>query len=336
MMAKIINPQIRIDFLGLDPFFLVEPNKTIDIQKDLSEEENEARVEIYNLNESTRKRIDQAAANNDLISISFSAARRASEEPVQAFLGEIDRAKSKLLRPGVETSIECTSQKLNHRSFYFNQTFADETPIADIIEALVEAVGLPRGNSFDLPTSSILISESFSGPAFPILKRYVFDLGLYCYIMDGKLYITDVGAPPNPEAIVLDPMHMLSSPEPKTRNDRTLVEMKTIIENNTRDPFEKRKKNRKKKKKDVKVIGQNDSVEYTAVDATIKGMTFEMIGQPAINPDEVVSSGDNLYRVIDVNHYGDDFQDGLTTELQTDEYDQTSGSLLDDFGDLAV
>ena len=47
-MAKIVNPQIRIDIVADEPFSILDAYKSVEINKDLSEEPNTATVTIYN------------------------------------------------------------------------------------------------------------------------------------------------------------------------------------------------------------------------------------------------------------------------------------------------
>ncbi|MCP4539027.1 MAG: hypothetical protein GY832_17975 [Chloroflexi bacterium] len=324
-MVQLVNPRMTVKVFGIEDISISDPFMEFDITKDLDEEPNEAEVYIYNLSEGTRQAIQNAYNQSAPIEIHLTPS--GVDELVMAFRGEIDAVKSRPTRPGWETYLRCTSQKDNHRAFFVDQkTFKKGTPIADIVNFFVDTIGLPKIMD-TIPTTGILLSESFSGPAFPLLRRYCDDLGMYAYILDGVLHVSSIYDVLDPTVYTIDKTHLLATPEPTTRTDDEAVQMKTIFEAVSPDIVAKQNRRRKKRSKTIKVFGENDYADYTAVDTLIEGMDFECLLQPDVQPDQIVGTNtdalDGLeYRVTEVNHRGttEDFSE-WTTELKTDLYE---------------
>jgi hypothetical protein len=332
-MVNLVNPQVYIKVPDFDfdtEEFAVQPRVSFRVEKDLQDHPNEAEVTIYNLNRDWQSRLRDAGENDAPIEIHMSTGGRADDGTIQVYKGEIDYSRSMQLRPGFETKITAFSQKKNHRSFWFEKTYARDTPTDEIVFEMAEAIGLPYGNSFDIPTTGILLSESFSGPAFEILARYCFDMGLYTYILDGKLYITSIFEPPEPTVITLEDAILLSEPQQKIRHDRTEVEMRAIIEASNKSPFPPKRRRKKRKKKKIDIVGKNDYVKFEAVDEAIKGMDFLLLAQPSIQPDNIVKFDGVYYRVQELYHYGNNDGTEWNTELYTDEYVEDGGNFLAD------
>ncbi len=175
-----------------------------------------------------------------------------------------------------------------------------------------------------LPTTAILQSRSFSGPVFPLLKRFVEDEGMHCWINDGILNIASVYTPTVPAPKLLY-SGVVVSVEVTSRDDALDVQMRTIAERNTvPDPFATF---RPKKKKTRKKAAFTTYIDYDVVDIAIPGMEMELLAQPDIQPDDVVTITDSLdymgklFRVREVNHFGDNFGGDWTTQLSCDDFE---------------
>jgi len=332
-MTNLVNPKMEIRVFGVTDFTLRAPLfMDYEINKDLEEEPNEAVIRIYNLGESNRRKLVDKANQEAPVEIWLTPS--GLDELVLAYRGEIDTVESRPTRPGFTTTINCTSQKENHRArFIDKKTFAKGTSIWTILDFFIDEINLPRGKIDDFPDTGILLSQSFSGPSYPMLQRYAFDLGMYAYILDGKIHVTSIYEPPDLTVYKFTTSQLLTSPEPTTRQDERHVEMKTIVESTRIDPFRKKRK-RRKKKMFKKVFGANDYVEYEAVDKLVHGMNFNLLLQPNVQPDTLINIQSDalknrIFRVIEVNHHGETevFED-WTTELVTDEYDDNDGDLI--------
>lgn len=334
MVVKIKNPRIEIKVFATDTITINDRTQDIDddlfidfeIEKSLDDEPNTATLTIYNLNESTRANLVNSEEQLAPIEV-YITPGGLPEKFVFAFGGEVETVRNQFANPGHETTIHCTSQQENHRSLSFSATYKKGVRIDAIVEDMLKAVNLPRGNIADIPSTEILISESFSGPAFPILQRYVFDMGMYAYIVDGKIYITDSYEIVNPTITDLNPDLFTIKPEQTKRVDKMSIAMKTVTQNREVNPFAKQPR-RRKKTKETKVVGKNDYATYQAIDKTIEGIRFGMLCIPDVQPDDIIPYDDTLYRVKQVYHSGStDFGGDWHTEIEADVYEDQTGDL---------
>ncbi|MCP4604482.1 MAG: hypothetical protein GY847_28830 [Proteobacteria bacterium] len=329
-MPKLINPQMTVKVFAESDIEITNSYMEFDIAKDLDDEANEAELTIYNLNENTRNMLARSDMQSPPVEIYLTPA--GLTDSVRAFKGEMETIKNSNMRPGYETYLHCTSQQDNHRSHMFSKTYKAGTPRSVILEELIGPLGinLPRGRIDTLPSSPITLSQSFSGPSFQILKYIALDIGMNAYILDGTVNLTSIYETPAPTVKVIDSNILLAQPQETSRVDAVAIEQRTIVETTSIDPFRKIKKKKKTKKKKQ---GPTDYVEYDTVDKEIKGMDFTCICQPDVNPDMIVSTNldgysNKLYRVTDVNHYGNNESfDDWTTDIVSDEYDDATGGL---------
>lgn len=282
---------------------------SIDITKDLDAEPNEAKVEIYNLNEDTRSRIIDPSIRDTPIEIHYAAF--GTDDLTKCFVGEIETARTDRQWPGMVTKLVCKSQRWHTRSKYLEgKTYEAGTPIQQIVDDIVAVIDLPV-QSETLPSDSILLGATFKGPAFQSLHTFLWVYNYYVYILDGVLHISNVWDPPNPTLVNITDNVMITKPESMERKEeRVTVELKT---------------SGRKKKRRKKAISKNDYLEYDAVDDTVFGVECETLGTPAIQPDNIVTfEGDsNNYRVQQVTHRGDT-RGGVTTWIQADVYEGES------------
>lgn len=337
-MATITNPNMSVKFLGDEEFVISKSSPTTDdylymdydVRKDFEDEPNEAELTIYNLAENNRKKISDFAEQSTPVEIYLTPS--GSDELVRAYRGEIDWTVHRSQRPGYITEIYCTSQKEQHRSKYVSKkTFAKGTPVNRIITFLINEIGMPSETEI-LPVTPILKAESFSGPAFVLLRRYVKFLGMRCFITDGVLKIASVHAPQNPTIYPIMKRYLLEDPEETTRVDSENVELQINSEFSGHDT--KTRRRRKRKKKQAKIVGNSDYINYEVVDKTIHGVNLEVLCQPDRKPDDVVvlpeypALATRLFRVKEVHHFGDNYGGNWTTTLDCDEYEGSLADLL--------
>lgn len=327
-MANIINPRMAVLIKGASDWWSDDEDDELEmgleITKDLDGEPNNARVHIYNLNTDTRTRIIDPSVRNTPIEIHF--APFGSNDLSKCFVGEVQTAKSRPERPGFVTELHCTSQDWQSRSKYLKEakTYEKGTPISQIIDDLTAVIGLPVQKR-DIPTGGILLAQSFSGPAFMLLQKFVFSYGFFVYITDGVLYISNVYSPPNPTVINITLDMMVSEPQPTERKDAVDVIYHTVTDTNGVNPFAKKTKRAKRKWK-IKALTRNDYAEFETIDDVILGVDCETLGTPAVNPDNIVTfEGDeNQYRVQVVTHSGNT-RDGFVTRIEADVFEGETG-----------
>lgn len=325
------NPKAKISVRIDGAFVDIEDSDLyFSIDKDLSEEPNEAEFIIHNLKADTRGMLSEAARQEAPVEFYATTIKEPEGAYKLSFAGEIDNVKHDNLRPGFETRILCTSQKRNHREFWFQKTYSSGTFADEIISDLLDAIGLPKGNAWESSRDSILLSKTFAGPAYELLQRFMFDRAMYCYIMDGKIYSSLVSVAPSGIVKSMNDYVMAGDPEEVVRSARNLIEMKTVIEVTGRlpDALKANSRRKRRRKKNIETYGKNDYVQYEAVEQDIPGYIFPLFHQPDINPDDIIGYGGLLYRTIKVHHEGQTFGGQWDTTITTDIYDDTGGDFI--------
>lgn len=338
-MSNLVNPKIEVTVSGISEDTVI-PNDyymDFDITKDLSESPNTADLTVYNLDPSIRKRLQNAEDQESPLEIKITPS--GSEDLVSAYRGEIQDVYTDWESPGHATYISCATGKANHRAFQFDAEFAQGTPKNEIIEALIAAIGLPTGNVTDFPTSGILFSHTFSGPAFKSLETFVFNHGLRAYITDGILNIVSVYEPVDFTVFEIVPTMILGrEPKETSRNDAREIEVKTIVDSIPEDPPTGYAARQTKEKK---AWGSGLVVDYDSIDKLKTGLYIPMLAQPVIQPDQIVSIinpngleaykeyDKKYYRTQSVNHRGNNQTFGeWRTDLNVDNYEDTGGNIL--------
>lgn len=327
--VKLVNPRCALRIYGAEDILIQDLDIDFEISKDLDEEPNEATVTIHNLKEDTRTRIIDPSVKDTPIEILLTPF--GLEDLIVAFVGEIDRVTNEPLRPGFITRLECSSQKWQHRALYVEQkTYTMGTPAQTIVDDFVKAINIPVNQVAAPLVNPILLAQSFTGPAFPLLQRFLFDYGRLAYILDGVLTITSSYTPPVATIVPIVEEIMLTQPQPIERTDSVEVAMRTVTETVGLDPLQKLTR-KEKKQIQKKVVGENDYVEVEAVDTVIHGIECELLSLPTMQPDAIVQfpSG-NQYRVQSVQHFGNVSQGGgqsaITTAIEADDW-QVSDAL---------
>lgn len=342
-LTSIVNPQIKIVVTGIGSELIVETLACeYDVLKDRDPEPNEAVIKIYNLNETHRNYLIDPSYQE--CPVQLYATPAGSDEYVKLFFGEVHRVVNTPLYPGWETVLECTSQDEQHKIRSISKTYAAGTPIRTILNDMVDLVGLPTDISTVLPTGTILLSASFSGPAFPLLRQFCYDYGLYCFVLDGVLKISDVYEPTNPQVITLRRSQLLRYPFARTFNEAETVEQQSVLEATSGD-VEKiisRGKSRNKKTTKKKITTEDllnpeapsyddvsNDMTYDVVDTEITGMEFEVLLNPRINPDDIITVDvkptedarlfGKRWRVREVHHTGT--ERGGSTIIGAVDYD---------------
>jgi hypothetical protein len=330
-LANITNPKLTVKIIGDTDIEIEDLHMDFDITKDLSEEPNTCDLSVYNLGPDLRGQIE--AIEHENAPIELRATYSGGTDLMLLYAGEITDVYSEFLRPGHITRITCESQKANHREFDFDKEFAAGTAQSEIITQLITAVGLPTGPLPDWPTGTLLLSHTFSGPAFNLLQKYVFDMGFKAVITDGVLTFSTPDVVQDFSVYKITPEILLGDPRTSSRTDSSEIEMRTVVESyrGDIDPFKKIKKRQRKTKKKRSL---NDYVEYDAVETIIPGVTMDMLLQPTLIPDQIIKVDmpgyNKYYRTQIVRHSGDTgTYQNWDTEIEADIYDDTDGDITE-------
>lgn len=326
-MTAVINPEIRVrvETIFDDVWDSIDEETRLDIEievtKDLTGDPNQAVVRLYNLNADTVNIL--AAGGDPDIELFFNM--YGETEMVSCFRGEIVNCYTTEDHPGSSTNLICESQRSHSRDKYINLNYESGTAFSLIVDDMVDEIGLPV-QKCEIPDRNILSAVTFTGPAFLNLHELLKTAGMFCYIVDGVLYISSVFEPPLPTVVEITRAMMTEQPQPTTRRDvRDL--WYTLNLNNTEaaesaNAFEvNRGKVKKVSKK--KLLDQNkELVQVDAVDTDIKGRTVSMLGLPDLQPDTIIQmEGDTAYyRIQRLTHRGDN-HDGIITSIQADVFE---------------
>ena len=329
-MSTLVNPQIELTVFGaaIETVISNAYHIEVDIFKDLSESPNTADVTVYNLGPDIKKKLQSAEDQETPLEIKFTTAGK-PDTLISAYKGEIQDVYTDWENPGHATHISCATGKANHRQFPLDEEFAQGTPKNDIIEKLIEAVGLPTGELSTLPTTPIGFSHTFTGPAFRSLEKFVYNHGMRAYITDGVLHVVTIGQRGTYSVFVITPEMILGrEPSETSRNDAQETEIKTIVESIPEDPPDVINKRNTKTKQ---AFGSNLLIEYDGIDKLVNGLHIPLLAQPIVNPDQIVSvemptHEGKLWRVQSVNHRVNNISfNGYRTDLEVDEYTYTGG-----------
>lgn len=326
-MTAVINPEIRVrvETIFDDVWDSAEEDTRLDIDvditKDLTGEPNQAIVRIYNLNDDTVNIL--ASGGDPDIEIFFNM--YGSTELVSCFLGEIVNCYTTEEHPGSVTNLICESQRAHSRDKYIKLNYESGTAFSLIVDAMVEEIGLPV-QKCAIPDRNILSAATFTGPAFLNLKELLQTAGLFCYIIDGVLYISSVFEPPVATVVEIKNSMMTEQPQPTTRRDiRDLWYTLSLNNSDAAAAATSFEVNRGKVKKTSKrkIRDKNKAlIQVDAVDTDVKGRSVAMLGLPDLQPDIVIQmEGDtSYYRIQRLNHRGDN-HDGIVTQIQADIFE---------------
>jgi len=327
-MATATNPEIRVRVEDIfdNVWDSADEDTRVDIEievtKDLEGEPNQAIVRVFNLNDDT---VNILSSGVSFIELWFNL--YGEEALTSCFLGEIVNAYTTEEHPGSVTNLICESQRSHSRDKYIDLNYESGTAYSLIIDAMTDEIGLAV-NSVQIPDSSIPSAVTFTGPAFLNLKRFVKNLGMFCYIVDGVLCISSVFEPPSATIVEIKKTIMTQQAQPTTRRDVRDLWYTSAMNNQEAaaaaqaNSFEVNR-GKVKKLSSQKVLDKNrELIEVDAVDTDIMGRSVEMLGLANLQPDTIIQiEGDeSLYRVQRLSHRGDN-QEGVITSIQADVFE---------------
>lgn len=326
-MTAAINPEIRVrvETISDAVWDSAEEAAGLDIElevtKDLSGEPNQAIIRLFNLNSDTVNILASGGVPN--IELYFS--QFGSTESVSCFLGEIANCYTVEEHPGSVTSLICESQRAHSRDKYIKLSYEAGTAFSLVVDDMVAEIGLPV-HKVTIPNRNFLSAVTFTGPAFLNLRELLSPAGLFCYIVDGILYISSVYEPPVPTVVEITKAMMTEQPQPTTRRDvRDL--WYTLSLNSTEaaeaaNSFEINQGKVKRTSKEKRLDQNKTLVQVDAVDTDIRGRAVATLGIPDLQPDTVIQMEDDpsYYRVQQLNHRGDN-REGIITYIQADVFE---------------
>lgn len=235
-MARLFDRAWRVEVEG-DEGRLIEVSDldlVFQVEKSTKAEPNKATLAIYNLAPTTRGRI--MAAENPRVRI-----YAGYQETGAALLFTGDARGKKTDRGGVEvvTTLEAQDRGRAYQLSRINRTFPAGTRVSVVLESLVDALGIGRGNldevaqGFTLSNGATEFSEGFaaSGPVHRVLDGIIRGAqvdgrgaGLRWSVQNGVFTVQRRGQPVQTRATVLSPSSgLLGSPTPGERGEVTAL-----------------------------------------------------------------------------------------------------------------
>jgi len=204
------------------------------VKKTLTKEPNTAEIRVFNLAESTRRKLQGKG-----VSTVLSAGYEGNEAVI--FSGDsrfIDHTRE---GPNWITKIRCGDGERAYQFQRFNASFGPGTSIADVIQASANALGLNTGNLNDalaLPFKGgrTVFRNGFSanGDAVDVLEKLLRGAGFSLSVQNGALQVLQGGAAVPTSAVLLSPdTGLVGSPEmgsPEKKGATPRVKAKALLQ----------------------------------------------------------------------------------------------------------
>lgn len=184
------------------------PGFTVDfkVAKTKKKEPNTMDMIVYNLNETSRRELEEQSNMAAQISAGYAG------ENGTVYFGEVREVRSYKEPPDWITEISSGDGEEKTVYSRVNKSFSPGVKVRTVIEALVESLGIGRGNLADLGTKLLIEgSDSFqsgivvSGQASKQLDRVLRSINVTWSIQDGELTLLSPGRALNQEAVLLTP-----------------------------------------------------------------------------------------------------------------------------------
>ncbi len=184
------------------------------VERSLKPEPNKLELQIYNMNEESRKRAQEQGAEVEIIAGYF-------ESNGLIFRGQVTQVTHARVGPDWVTKIQAADGVGLSRKARVSETFGKGTPVASVLRRLADLTGFDKGNLeavlSALPRGGVTeFSKGFSaaGGAFESLEKVARSAGLETSIQAGKLTFATPGAPVDDLAVVLNSSTgLIESPE---------------------------------------------------------------------------------------------------------------------------
>lgn len=197
------------------------------VKKNLRKEANNVDLKIYNLNPTHRKTIEQATQATVQIDAGYKAASHT------IFLGDLRTHLTYRENADLVTQLACGDGEKAIQTSRINQSFRKGSTTAQIVQALVVALGVDPGNTSLAIAQLAPFGQLFSmgtvcsGSAAQELTRILSSVGFMWSIQNGKLQIISIKQAVAGTAVLLTPLNgLLDSP---TVDKDGMLNCKTLL-----------------------------------------------------------------------------------------------------------
>jgi hypothetical protein len=204
------------------------------VERSVSKEPNKAEIQIYNLSEEGRARVQKKDA-----AIVLQAGY--PETMAQIFSGEAARVSH--VRSGADwvTKIQSGDGEKQFRTARISAAFKGGATPDQIVKALISAMGVKAGNAiselgngnFAKGITEFTHGLTLNGLAQKEMDLFLRSLGLTFSIQDGALQVLRFGQALNAPAVVLNPSSgLIGSPEfaETAKDKRTILKIKSLLQ----------------------------------------------------------------------------------------------------------
>ncbi len=185
---------------------------TFNVEKNSEKEPNESTIGIYNLNEETRRKLDE-----EYVGVFLYGGYGDIKNLKLVSLGAIIKVKSKYNDASIESEIVFADDSRNYRESTIYKTFPSNTSYKKIIQEIAKSMGYTSPKILDLDENlKITNSQTLAGNSAKYLKEYCYKMGVRYSTQNGQIIIRkdDIGI--NNDAIVIDEDHGLVGTIEKT------------------------------------------------------------------------------------------------------------------------
>lgn len=158
---------------------------------------NKAKIEVYNLSQSSRRSFQKKG-----LQIRLDAGYVGLMDIL--YIGDVTRSTSKRSGPEIITSFECGDSEKEIEQTHFEKSYGAGTPYVQVVKDIAMAMGVSIGALTTFPTLNFNTGVTFSRTCRDALEELLKGQGLEASVQNGVLQIIPIGSHTGDEAIVLN------------------------------------------------------------------------------------------------------------------------------------
>jgi len=204
---RVVLPKLGFEFNNLNAESL-GLKISFDIEKDLSKEPNKAKLEIYNLSDETRKKLEQADTEIELY-----AGYKDNGGAIKIFAGNTSQCYSHDEGADVKTEMRIKDGKVAMRDTVVSLSYPPSSSAGSIITNISSQMGLPLVYGKGVTPTAYRDGYSFAGNATDALDEICAGQGFTWSVQNGVLQVIRAGSVVANQGIVFSPSSgLLGSP----------------------------------------------------------------------------------------------------------------------------
>ena len=194
---RIVLPKLGFEFNNLNGNGL---NISFEIEKDLTQQTNKTRLEIYNLTKDTRSKLEQPD-----VEVEIYAGYKDNGGPLKIFMGTIIQCVSTDEGKDVRTNLKLADGRVALRDCVLSLSYPPGTSAGDIISHIASEMGVPLVYGKGVTPTAYPDGYSFAGLAWDALNEICLGQGFTWSIQNGILLVILAGSVLANRGIVFSP-----------------------------------------------------------------------------------------------------------------------------------